>query len=79
MLHCTRLDKIGGVVAISLIVDPQGMPQNVHVARGVGHGLDESAIEAVKQYRFKPAMLDGKPVAVYLNVKVNFEIFDGMN
>jgi protein TonB len=39
-------------------------------------GLDENAVEAVKQYRFKPAMENGKPVAVYLNVEVLFAIFD---
>jgi protein TonB len=38
-------------------------------------GLDEKAVEAVKQYRFKPAMENGKPVAVEMNVEVLFEIF----
>ena len=52
-----------------------GLPKNVHVMRGVGMGLDEKAIEAVRQYRFKPAMENGKPVAVELNVEVNFQIF----
>jgi TonB family protein len=67
--------KLQGVVLVSIIVDEHGRPQNVHVTRGVGHGLDENAVEAVQQYRFKPAMEDGKPVAVFLNVVVNFEIF----
>ena len=64
-----------GIVLVNLIVDQNGMPQNVHVLRGVGMGLDEKAVEAVKQYRFKPAREDGKPVAVELNVEVNFQIF----
>ena len=51
------------------------MPQNVHVLHGVGMGLDEKAVEAVKQYRFKPAKENGKPVAVEMNVEVNFQIF----
>jgi protein TonB len=38
-------------------------------------GLDGKAVEAVKQYRFKPALEAGKPVAVELNVEVNFQIF----
>jgi protein TonB len=38
-------------------------------------GLDEKAIEAVQQYRFKPAMENGKPVLVELNIEVNFQIF----
>jgi protein TonB len=70
-----RKAKFQGVVTVSLIVDEHGRPQNVHVARGVGMGLDEKAVEAVQQYRFKPARENGKPVAVYLNVEVNFEIF----
>jgi TonB family protein len=69
-----RKQKVGGVVLVTLIVDPQGRPQNVHVLRGVGMGLDEKAMEAVKQYSFKPAMQGGKPVAVQLNVEVNFQI-----
>jgi len=70
-----RKAKFQGVVLVSLIVDEHGKPQNVHVARGVGMGLDAKAIEAVQQYRFKPGKENGKPVATYLNVEVNFEIF----
>jgi len=58
-----------------LIVNNAGIPLNVHVTKGVGMGLDEKAVEAVKQYRFKPAMQNGKPVAVFMNVEVNFEAF----
>jgi protein TonB len=64
-----------GVVTVSIIVDKKGRPQNVHVTKGVGHGLDEKAVEAVKKYRFIPAKENGKPVAVGMNVEVNFEIF----
>jgi len=70
-----RRAKFMGNVLVNLIVDAKGMPENVHVARGVGMGLDQKAVEAVKQYRFKPALENGKPVAVELNVLVNFQIF----
>jgi protein TonB len=70
-----RKAKFMGIVLVNLIVDANGNPQNVHVLRGVGMGLDEKAVEAVKQYRFKPAREGGKPVAVELNVEVNFQIF----
>jgi len=70
-----RKAKFMGIVLVNLIVDQNGSPQNVHVLRGVGMGLDEKAVEAVKQYRFKPAREGGKPVAVELNVEVNFQIF----
>jgi periplasmic protein TonB len=70
-----RKAKFMGVVTVELIVDAQGRPQNVSLLRGVGMGLDEKAIEAVKQYKFKPAMENGKPVPVKMDVEVNFQIF----
>lgn len=70
-----RKAKFSGDVQVYLVVDENGMPSHVRVARGVGMGLDEKAIEAVRQYKFKPAMLNGKPVKVDLYVNVNFQIF----
>jgi TonB family protein len=70
-----KREKISGNVLVNLWVDENGNPTHVRVRRGAGHGLDENAVEAVKQYKFKPAMEDGKPVMVSLNVEVNFQIF----
>jgi periplasmic protein TonB len=70
-----RKAKFMGVVLVNLIVDQHGLPQNVHVLRGVGMGLDGKAVDAVKLYKFRPAMEAGKPVAVELNVEVDFQIF----
>jgi protein TonB len=70
-----RKAKFQGNVMVSLVVDPQGMPRNVRVTRGAGMGLDEKAMEAVRQYRFRPAMENGKGVAVEMNVEVEFQIF----
>ena len=70
-----RKAKFSGNVLVGLIVDEQGNPQHVHVVRGVGMGLDEKAVGAVRQYKFKPATKDGKPVKVELTVDVNFQIF----
>jgi protein TonB len=70
-----RRAKFMGIVLVNLIVDQQGRPVNVHVLRGVGMGLDEKAVAAVKQYKFRPAMEKGKAVAVELNVEVTFQIF----
>jgi bla regulator protein blaR1 len=67
--------KYQGVCVISTIVDVKGNPQRVRVVRPLGKGLDKKAVEAVKQYRFEPAMLHGKPVAVEVNIEVNFRIF----
>jgi protein TonB len=70
-----RKAKVAGNVLVNLWVGTDGLPSHVHVIRGVGMGLDEKAIEAVRQYRFKPAMENGKPVLVELNIEVNFQIF----
>ena len=70
-----RRAKYQGVCLISLIVDTQGNPQNIRVARPLGMGLDEKALEAVRQYKFKPATLQGKAVPVEVNIEVNFRIY----
>jgi len=70
-----RQHKFSGNVQVYVIVDEQGRPTHVRVARGVGMGLDEKAVEAVRQYKFKPATQNGKPVKVDLYIDVNFRIF----
>jgi TonB family protein len=70
-----RKAKAEGTCVISLIVDAHGMPQGVHVSRALGLDLDEKAVEAVRQYRFKPAMKNGQPVAVKISVEVRFRLY----
>ncbi|QHN04084.1 TonB family protein [Granulicella sp. WH15] len=70
-----RKAKVAGNVLVYLQVNTDGRPMHVRVIRGIGLGLDEKAMEAVKQYKFRPAMKDGKPVIVEMNVEVNFQIF----
>ncbi len=70
-----RRAKVSGNVLVYLQVDAQGRPQRVRVLRGIGLGLDEKAVEAVRQYRFKPARLNGQPVTVEMDVEVTFNIY----
>lgn len=70
-----RKAKLSGNVEVYLWVDEHGSPKHVRVVRGIGMGLDEKALEAVQQYRFKPAMENGKPVTVDMYIDVNFQIF----
>ncbi len=70
-----RRAKISGEVVIALVVDPQGKPSDVHVTHGVGYGLDEKAVAAVKKYKFSPATKDGVPIAVPLSIAVTFRTF----
>lgn len=70
-----RRQKYQGVVVLSIIVDRQGNPQDIRVVRALGMGLDQKAVEAVRQYKFKPAMENGRPVPVEINIEVNFQLF----
>jgi protein TonB len=70
-----RRAKYQGICIVSLIVDAQGNPQNPRVVRALGMGLDEKAIEAVKKYKFKPAMKGSQPVPVMISVEVNFRLY----
>jgi TonB family protein len=70
-----RLAKYQGVCVISTVVDAQGNPTQVQVVRKLGMGLDQKAVEAVRQYRFTPAMRLGEPVAVAVHIEVNFRLY----
>lgn len=67
--------KISGVCVLSLIVDTTGHPTRIRIVRTLDPGLDVNAIAAISQYRFEPATLNGKPVAVSINVEVSFRIY----
>jgi protein TonB len=70
-----RLAKTQGTCVLWLIVDDQGHPRDIRVVRGLGFGLDAKAVEAVKQWRFQPAMKDGRPVNVQISVEVGFRLY----
>ncbi|HSE50454.1 MAG TPA: TonB family protein [Terriglobales bacterium] len=61
-----------GTVVVWAVVGADGKVKQVKIARSVNHELDESALEAVRQWIFEPARRDGTPVAVQINVEVNF-------
>jgi periplasmic protein TonB len=70
-----RNAKTQGTCVLWMIVDDQGRPRDVRVVRGLGFGLDARAIDAVKQWRFQPAMKDGHPVNVQISVEVGFKLY----
>jgi periplasmic protein TonB len=70
-----RKVKHMGVVVLWLVVGPDGKPRDIKVLRTLGLGLDEKAMEAVKNWRFDPALKDGKPVAVQITVEVTFHLY----
>jgi len=70
-----RALKYSGIVLLNLIVDAEGKPSHIHILHPIGLGLDERAVDAVSRYTFKPAMREGQPVPVELNIEVNYQIF----
>ena len=69
-----RIARRTGVVIVQATIDRTGHVTDVRLIKGLGLGLDESAMTAVQQWRFKPATLAGRPVPVYFQLSVNFTI-----
>jgi len=69
-----RKARIQGVVLLETVIDALGNVTQVRVLKGLPMGLTESAVETVGEWTYKPATRDGSPVAVYLNVVVNFSL-----
>lgn len=69
-----RKAKFQGTVTLSIVVLPDGSTSNIRVLRPLGMGLDEKAIEAVKEWKFRPSTKDGRPVPVQATVEVNFRL-----
>jgi TonB family protein len=62
-------------VVLYIEVGPDGTATNIQVQRALGYGLDEKAIEAMRQWRFRPGMKDGQPVTVAATIEVTFRRF----
>ncbi len=69
-----RKARIQGVVIVEAIIDKQGNVTNVKILKALPMGLDLAASDAVSKWHFKPATLNGKPVAVIYNLTVNFRL-----
>jgi len=69
-----RAAKLDGILTVYVDVETSGKPSNVQVIQGLGMGLDEQAIAAVKQWEFQPAMLAGMPVKSAQGVELSFRL-----
>lgn len=68
----SRAVRIEGSVTIQLVVSSRGLPKNPRVVKGIDKDVDQSALDAVAQWRFDPARKDGKPVAVRIVLEIEF-------
>ncbi len=59
---------------LNVEIDTGGLVSDVRLVRSLGLGLDEQAVEAVRQWRFRPALKDGKPLAIEAEVEVTFHL-----
>jgi TonB family protein len=69
-----RAKKIEGDVLVQVVFTASGQVQVLRVVRGLGYGLDESAEEAARQIRFRPAEQDGRPVDSPAIAHITFEL-----
>jgi len=71
-----RRARLEGVVVLRIVIDEQGRVEDAEVLRPLGLGLDEAAVEAVRQWRYTPTRYNGRPVELVLTVTVQFELLD---
>ncbi|MGC2398770.1 MAG: energy transducer TonB [Acidobacteriaceae bacterium] len=69
---------IAGMEMVRTVVDANGMPRQMAIARPIGFGLDEKAVDAVKHSHFTPATLNGRPVPVVVDLVVTFRIYSNL-
>jgi len=66
--------KVSGTAILKIVVAADGEVQKAEITQSLDPGLDANAIDAVTRWKFEPATLDGKPVAVSATVEVNFRL-----
>jgi TonB family protein len=70
-----RKIKFNGDCMVSVLVDETGIPHHLRMIRGINAPLDQKALDAVANYRFKPAMAGNRPVPVTITIMVNFKLY----
>jgi TonB family protein len=71
-----RRAGVNTTITVRLMVNENGMPQDIQVVHGAGFGLDESAIRAIEAWRFEPGAKEGKPFPASTHVELNFSLLD---
>ncbi len=69
-----RAGKVSGTVILNLVVGTDGLAHDIRVAKAIGAGLDEKAVEAIAKWHFQPGVLNGEPVAGRATIEINFRL-----
>lgn len=72
-----RKARVSGIVIVQAIIDKSGNVRDVQVLKPLPFGLDQAAVDAVKQWKFAPATRNGEPVDVIFNLTVSFSVTGG--
>jgi protein TonB len=67
-----RRDAVSGTVGLKALVSSKGVVAEVTVVKSLSSAMDQEAIKAVRQWRYRPATLAGQPVAVWLTITVSY-------
>lgn len=71
-----RAAGLQGVVVVEALIDEQGRVIAAEVIQSVHPSLDKATLEAVRQWQFSPAMVDGKAVMKVVHIPVSFQLVD---
>jgi TonB family protein len=70
-----RKAKVQGIVTLALTIGTDGRAHDIKVLKQLGYGLDEKAVDAVRSWKWEPALVEGTPVESKANVEVSFSPF----
>lgn len=70
-----KSDQIQGAVIVGMTIGEDGLPTDIHLVKSVRADLDQSALDAVKEWRYSPATKGGTPVATDIKIEVTFSLF----
>jgi hypothetical protein len=70
-----QANAVAGMALYHTVVGADGKAAEIAVGRPIGFGLDENAVDAIRKATFEPAILDGKPVPVLLDMVIEFHIY----
>ncbi len=70
-----QANSVSGMALYHAVIGPDGKPREIAVGRPIGLGLDENAVDSIRRASFEPAIKEGKPVPVVLDLVVQFHIY----